>query len=233
MSEQHKVLIVDPVGNIASQLAEVLQEAGYQPIVQGNLREAVRAFKEHDARAVFLLETLPSNESWEVAQRVREISQAPIIFIADRRDLFAMERALHIGDDYVTPPYNWPRLVVKLGALLRRSREEAPGGLAYDDGELAVDFATRTVHKRGQPIHLTETEFKLLSCFVRRPNRVLSYDELLTQVWGHTHFGAKSHVSLYVRYLRRKLEDDPANPTYFTTEWGVGYSFRPRANQPV
>jgi two-component system, OmpR family, KDP operon response regulator KdpE len=91
-----------------------------------------------------------------------------------------------------------------------------------------VDFARRLVTRDGRPVHLTDTEFKLLSCFVRKPNRVLSYDELLNQVWGHTHFGAKSHVSLYVRYLRKKLEDDPANPLYFTTEWGVGYSFRPR-----
>jgi DNA-binding response OmpR family regulator len=84
------------------------------------------------------------------------------------------------------------------------------------------------VERGGQPVHLTDTEFKLLSCFVRHPNQVMTYDELLTQVWGHTHFGAKSHVSLYVRYLRKKLEDNPAEPLYFNTEWGVGYSFRPR-----
>jgi two-component system KDP operon response regulator KdpE len=111
--------------------------------------------------------------------------------------------------------------------MLRRRREEARDEPAYDDGRLRVDFARRQVSKDGQPVHLTDTEFKLLSCFLRRPNRVLGYEQLLTSVWGHTHFGARSHVSLYVRYLRKKLEDDPANPAYFVTEWGVGYSFRP------
>ncbi len=226
--EPAKLLIIDPDREAASTLGGQLAQAGFETTQASSGREGIQRFLELMPQAVILRDAMPGLDGWDTARRIREMSNVPIVFISDRRDVFSMERALHIGDDYLAPPWNWERLAAKLTALLRRRREEHDELLIYDDGRLTVDFVRRLVARNGRPVHLTDTEFKLLSCFVRKPNRVLTYDELLTQVWGHTHFGAKSHVSLYVRYLRKKLEDDPANPMYFNTEWGVGYSFRPR-----
>jgi two-component system KDP operon response regulator KdpE len=228
METQHRLLLIDSDRETAGQLREHLGRAGFEIVHAASGREGIQRFLDLTPRALIVRDALPGLDGWETAQRIREMSSVPILFISDRRDMFAMERALHLGDDYVTPPWNWTRLAAKLHALLRRRRDDPDEALVYDDGRLAVDFARRRVARDGQPVHLTDTEFKLLNCFVRRANRVITYDELLTQVWGHTHFGAKSHVSLYVRYLRKKLEDDPSNPAYFITEWGVGYSFRPR-----
>ncbi len=225
--EAIKLLIIDPDREAASLLRAQLSQTGFETVHASNGREGIQRFLELMPQAIILRDAMPGLDGWDTARRIREMSNVPIVFISDRRDVFSMERALHIGDDYLTPPWNWERLAAKLQALLRRRREEHDEALNYDDGRLAVDFARRLVTRDGRPVHLTDTEFKLLSCFVRKPNRVLTYDELLTQVWGHTHFGAKSHVSLYVRYLRKKLEEDPSNPVYFNTEWGVGYSFRP------
>jgi two-component system KDP operon response regulator KdpE len=228
MELQPRLLLIDPDRETAGQLRENLARAGFDVVHAASGREGIQRFLDLMPRALIVRDALPGLDGWETAQRIREMSSVPILFISDRRDVFAMERALHLGDDYVTPPWNWSRLAAKLHALLRRRRDDPDEMLTYDDGRLSVDFVRRLVARDGRPVHLTDTEFKLLSCFVRQPNRALTYDELLTKVWGHTHFGAKSHVSLYVRYLRKKLEDDPANPAYFITEWGVGYSFRPR-----
>ena len=228
METTTKLLIIDSDRETSSQLREHLGRAGFETFQAANGREGIQRFLELMPQAVIVRDVLPGLDGWETARRLREMSTVPIVFISDRRDVFSMERALNIGDDFVSPPWNWNRLTAKLHALLRRRKEDQEEALVYDDGRLLVDFVRRVVTRDGRPVHLTDTEFKLLGCFVRKPNRVLTYDELLNQVWGHTHFGAKSHVSLYVRYLRKKLEDDPANPQYFTTEWGVGYSFRPR-----
>jgi DNA-binding response OmpR family regulator len=212
-------------------LASALTEAGFQVELQAALSGSERAFLERRPDAVIVRDFMPGLDGWNVARRLRELSSVPIIFVSERREVFAMERALQVGDAYLTPPWNWPHLVARLSALLRRAEgAAADDSLTYSDGRLHIDFARRQVSKDGEPVRLTDTEFKLLSYFVRRPNRVLTYGELLNQVWGHTHFGAKSHVSLYVRYLRKKLEERPADPEYFVTEWGVGYSFRTRSD---
>ena len=231
--EHAKLLIIDPDREAASTLREQMAQAGFESVHTSSGREGIQRFLELMPQAIILRDSMPGLDGWDTARRIREMSNVPIVFISDRRDVFSMERALHLGDDYLAPPWSWERLAARLNALLRRRREEHDELLAYDDGRLSVDFARRLVALDGRAVHLTDTEFKLLTCFVRKPNRVLTYDELLNQVWGHTHFGAKSHVSLYVRYLRKKLEDDPAHPAYFNTEWGVGYSFRPRVPAAV
>jgi two-component system KDP operon response regulator KdpE len=225
-SGQSLILVIGLEEVVFRPLAAALSEAGFQVDLQAALAEGERVFLERRPAAVIVRDFMPGLDGWNVARRLRELSSVPILFIADRREVFAVERALQIGDAYLTPPWNWPHLAARITALLRRADGAPDESLSYDDGRLHIDFARRKVSKDGRLVRLTDTEFKLLSYFVRRPNRVLTYTELLNQVWGHTHFGAKSHVSLYVRYLRKKLEAQPANPEYFVTEWGVGYSFR-------
>jgi two-component system KDP operon response regulator KdpE len=229
MAGRPLVLVIGVEEALFRPMAQTLTHAGFEVALTAELSGSEHAFLERRPAAVILHDLLPGLDGWNLARRLRELSSVPIVFIAERREVFAVERALQVGDAYLTPPWNWSHLVARLAALLRRAEGLADDSLTYSDGRLRIDFARRQVTKDGRPVRLTDTEFKLLSYFVRRPNRVLTYAELLNQVWGHTHFGAKSHVSLYVRYLRKKLEERPADPEYFVTEWGVGYSFRPSA----
>jgi DNA-binding response OmpR family regulator len=223
------VLIVDNnvalVGEIKVQLAHL----GLESLWASGGREAIQLFVQQTPDAIILRETLPDFSGWETAELIRAISDAPIIFLSDHPERLSRNRALQLGDEYLTPPWRWDRLQARLVALLKRSI-----GLnntlcdPYDDGFLKVDIGGRTVTRAGERIELTHTEFKLLSCFVRHPNHALSHSHILQSVWGHTYFKAKSDVTLYVWHLRQKIEANPAHPAYLQTVRGVGYLFTPR-----
>jgi two-component system KDP operon response regulator KdpE len=221
-----KVLIVDNDRAVVASLRAHLTQDGFETLAAYSVPDGMRKFVETLPDAVILRDEVPGPRGVEMAWRLREMSDAPIIFISDRKDRFLLERALQVGDEYMAPPWSWEKVSAKLTSLLKRRRSPTDHLLSCDDGNLKIDLAHRQVTKAGQPLHLTSMEFKLLSYFVRKANRVLKYDELLAHVWGHTDPKAKSQVSLYVRYLRKKIEDDPAHPAYLCTERGVGYSFR-------
>jgi two-component system KDP operon response regulator KdpE len=221
-----KVLIVDSDRTVVASLRAHLVKAGFETMAAYTVQDGMRKFVEVLPDAVVLRDEVPGPRGVEMAWRLREMSDVPVIFISDRKDRFLLERALQVGDDYMLPPWSWEKLAAKLLSLLKRRRNKTSHLLSCDDGNLKIDLAGRQVTKGGRPVHLTSMEFKLLSYFVRQANRVLQYDELLAHVWGHTDPKAKSQVSLYVRYLRKKIEDNPARPTYLCTERGVGYSFR-------
>jgi two-component system response regulator MprA len=221
-------MVIGMEPSVAQEIRDALEAAGFEVALAPEHRDGVRVFLASRPAAVIVRDLMPGVDGWDVARRLREMSNVPIVFISERRDVFSMERALQVGDAYLTPPWNWPHLLARLRSLLRRAASTDAERLVFSDGRLEIDFVQRQVAKDGRPVSLTDTEFKLLSHFVHRPNQVLTYAELLNQVWGHTQCGAKSHVSLYVRYLRKKLEDHPSDPAYFVTEWGVGYSFRTR-----
>lgn len=228
---KNAILVASSDHELADSIRTCLEHDGFDAVCVYRGRDGTRSFLESAPEAVILSDALPDMSGWEMAHRIRELSDAPILFILSRKDRFLVERALSVGDDYLAQPFSCDRLSIKLAVMLKR-RAKVRSALVYDDGHLRVDIARRQVSRNGDPIHLSDIEFKLLIYFVRNPDRVLEHDELLRNVWGHTYLGAKSHVSLYVRYLRRKLEKDPAQPTYFCTEWGVGYSFRPHKPAP-
>jgi two-component system KDP operon response regulator KdpE len=178
---------------------------------------------------VILRESLADFSSWETAELIRAVSDVPILFFAEHPDRLARNRALQIGDEYLTPPWRWDLLRARLAALIKRSSGRLHGlPDTYDDGYLKVDLLGDGVTRAGMPIELTQTEFKLLSYFVRHPNRALSHGVILQSVWGHTYAKAKSDVTLYVWHLRQKIEAIPSQPTYVRTVRGVGYLFSPR-----
>ncbi|MBI3243347.1 MAG: response regulator transcription factor [Chloroflexi bacterium] len=224
-----KVLIIDPDRDVLETVKAHTTRSGFEALGAQNGKEGIEVFLANTPQAIILRDVMPGLSGWDTAQRIREMSDIPILFISDHRDRASMERALSLGDDYMPPPWNWERLLAKLSALLKRYSAEHKNTLLYDDGYLKVDLASRLVSKGGESIYLTDTEFKLLSFFIRRANQVLKYDELLEYILGHTYAKAKSHVSRYVGYLRKKIEDDSAHPVYFCTERGVGYSFKSRA----
>ena len=223
-----KVIIIDPDLDVLETAKSHMTRGGFEALGVQSGKEGIALFLESSPQAIILRDVMPGLSGWDIAQRVREMSDIPILFISERRDRASMERALSLGDDYMPQPWNWERLLAKLTALLKRYSAEHKNTLLYNDGHLKVDLARRHVSKDRETIYLTDTEFKLLSYFIRKANQVLKYDELLEYILGHTYAKAKSHVSRYVGYLRKKLEDDPAHPSYFYTERGVGYSFRSR-----
>jgi two-component system KDP operon response regulator KdpE len=133
------------------------------------------------------------------------------------------------ADDYVTKPFSGAELDARIQAVMRRTGTSNGQGNSrssfYSNGYLTIDFDRRIVKVRGEAIDLTPTEFKLLSCLVRNEGRVLPHRYLLTEVWGPEYADEVDYVKLYVRYLRLKIEENPSEPVYIQTEWGVGYRF--------
>lgn len=226
----HKILIADSDRKVAEEikahLAHKKFERQFEPICAYSGQEAIQKFLREFPEAIILRDSMADFSGLDVAHRVREVSDIPILFFSDNKDRYSLERALNVGDDFMSQPWNWDRVAAKLNTLLKRRPTPSNPELLYDDGRLKIDFANRQVTKDGQTVQLTDTEFKLLSYFVRKADQVLSYNELLSHIWGHTYAKAKSHISRYVGSLRKHLEDNPANPVYFCTERGIGYSFK-------
>jgi two-component system KDP operon response regulator KdpE len=172
---------------------------------------------------------MPGMDGWEVCRRLRELSSVPIIMLTARNMKGDVIKGLESGaDDYLTKPFSAAELEARIQAVLRRSSIQGQGNsraLFYSNGYLTIDFDRRIVKVHGEAIDLTPTEFKLLSCLVRNEGRVLPHRYLLTEVWGPEYADEVDYVKLYVRYLRLKIEQNPADPVYIQTEWGVGYRF--------
>lgn len=222
------ILIIDDDQDLARIVQLSLEREGYQTAIAtsglAGLQEAYRLQPD-----LFILDIMmPGMDGWEVCRRLREMSNVPILMLTAKGTEADIVRGLQIGaDDYLTKPFSVAELIARIQALLRRagpqSQTDRPSLLAI--GNLTIDLSRRLVLRDGQLVDLTPTEFKLLECFVTHKNRVLPHKFLLTEVWGPEYIDETSYLKLYVRYLRRKLEEDPADPRLIVTEWGVGYRF--------
>jgi two-component system KDP operon response regulator KdpE len=172
---------------------------------------------------------MPKMDGWEVLARLRTISDLPIIMLTAKDEQVDVVRGLNLGaDDYVTKPFGIAELTARIAAALRRARLPVTSQKAttYADDYLTIDFARRRVLVEGKSVNLTPTEFRLLTCLVRRAGHVVPHKMLLAEVWGPEYIDETQYLKLYVRYLREKIERDPSNPEYILTEWGEGYYFR-------
>jgi DNA-binding response OmpR family regulator len=228
--KRSKVLIADSNPAVVQEITTQVGRLGLELLWTPSGHQVIQCLIHHEPDAIILRDTLPDFGGWETARLIRAISDAPIIFISDQPDRLSRNRALQLGDEYMSSPWQWERLPARLGALLKRYTNHASAMPdLYDDGYLKVDISGQLVTREGNPIGLSNTEFKLLSCFVRHPNQALSYAEILQRVWGHSYLKAKSDVSQYVRYLRQKIEVDPAHPVYIHSIRGSGYMFVSRS----
>jgi two-component system KDP operon response regulator KdpE len=225
-----KILVVDDDVELNKMLHLTLQRKGFEVQSVTSGPDALRAAYEYHPDIIILDIMMPDMDGWQVCERLREISDVPIIMLTAKVEEDSVVQGFLLGaDDYVKKPFSVKELELRIRAVLKRAqmKEHRASPMLYEDEQLRIDLEQRKVFRDGRMIHLTPTEFKLLSYLVRHKGEVIVHEELLKEVWGPAYTDATSSLSLYIRYLREKLEREPGDPRYIRTEWGVGYWFAP------
>jgi DNA-binding response OmpR family regulator len=224
-----KILIIDDNETLHHLVALYLEKKGFQVLTAISAQEGIKIAYETRPDLIILDVMMPEMDGWQACQWLREISDVPIIMLTAKVEADDVIQGFVLGaDDYVKKPFGLKELEMRIHAILRRARtENQKSNVLYDDGTLRISLAQQQVFRRGQAIHLTSTEFRLLSYLVHHRDRIVPHQELLAAVWGANYRDAKDGLSLYIHYLREKLEDEPSEPQYIRTKWGIGYWFAP------
>ncbi|MEZ4770374.1 MAG: response regulator transcription factor [Caldilineales bacterium] len=220
-----KILIVDDEPRVSRLVTEVLTAVGYEVVTAAAGTTAIEKVALEQPDLVLLDILLPQMDGYQVCSRIREFSDVPVIMLTAKARDTDILRGFDAGaDDYLTKPFNAKELVARVKAVLRRTSrsEESPASVVLC-GEMEIDLARRAVSVAGRPVELTRTEFELLRCLAGNANRVIPHETLLSEVWGPEYRNDLDYLRAYIRYLRRKLEPDPANPATILTSQGVGY----------
>ncbi|MET8982793.1 response regulator transcription factor [Streptomyces sp. NPDC004539] len=224
------VLVVDDDPTVSEVVAGYLGRAGFAVDVADDGPTAVTRAAARPPDLVVLDLMLPGMDGLEVCRHIRTAGPVPVIMLTARGDEEDRILGLEVGaDDYVTKPFSPRELVLRVESVLRRAGAAAPAGAAgawLRSGPLALDPAARRATRDGRELALTIREFDLLEFFLRHPGQATSREQLMQRVWGWE-FGDLSTVTVHVRRLREKVEDDPASPRLISTVWGVGYRFDP------
>jgi DNA-binding response OmpR family regulator len=225
------VLVVDDEADIRSLVRELLERAGHDVVEAGDGNEGLRAFFASRPDLVVLDVSMPGLDGWGTLERIRELSDVPVVMLTAQAQELAKVRGLRGGaDDYITKPFGRQELLARVEANLRRRRSDTDTPPTYGDGFVTVDFAQRAVAVAGTPLSLTPLEFRMLAAFVRNSNQVLSHEQLLQLAWGDARNVERDQVKLYVGYLRRKLGAPAGEESPIETVRGFGYRYRPPGN---
>jgi two-component system KDP operon response regulator KdpE len=220
-----RVLIVDDEVSLCQALRRALTGYGYRVEVAADGEAALDVVATWAPDVVVLDLVMPRVDGFAVLDHVRAWSHVPIIVLSSRGQERDKVRALDLGaDDYLTKPFGIAELLARIRAVLRRGREADVPRVVV--GDIAIDLERRVVTKGGTEVRLTATEYGLLRVLARHAGKVPTHRQLLRQVWGDLEGDNVSEVRVYINYLRRKLEDDPAQPRLLLTEIGVGYRLR-------
>jgi DNA-binding response OmpR family regulator len=224
-----RVLVVDDDDDIRTLVAELLQRAGLDVDQASDGRAGLRAFHQSPPDLVVLDVSMPGLDGWQTLERIRDLSDVPVMMLTARGAELERVRGLQAGaDDYMVKPFGRQELVARVQALLRRARSSGEERQErYADERVVIDFAQRAVTYDEREVPLTPLEFKLLSAFVRHPRQVLSRDQLLELVWGDAYGVSGDQVKLYVGYLRRKLDPEQPDRVPIETVRGFGYRYQP------
>jgi len=221
------VLVVDDDGDVRALVVELLTRSGYDVSEAPNGREALKLLYEQRPDLVLLDISMPELDGWATLERIRELSDVPVLMLSALGAELEKVRALRAGaDDYVTKPFGRQELLARVESVLRRAPAPEVRD-AYSDGLLEVDFSQRRVRAGDQPIELTPLEFRLLTAFVDHPGQLLTHEQLLELAWGGERGTSRDQVKLYVGYLRRKLSATGVSPEAIETVRGYGYRYSP------
>jgi two-component system, OmpR family, KDP operon response regulator KdpE len=223
-----RILVADDEAAIRKVVRDALEGAGHEVETAGDGEEALARFEEGAFDLIVADWNMPGIDGFELVRRVRKRSSVPILVLTVRSEERDKVRLLDAGaDDYVTKPFGVAELVARAGALLRRrtGREEAPALVRF--GGVEFDREARAVRRDGRSVHLTPTEFSLLTALLSKPGAVWTHRQLMAAVWGTPAGVTTDTLRVHMGSLRRKLEPEPDRPRFFRTEPWVGYRFTP------
>ena len=232
-SMSERLLLIEDDLTLCKVLQFTLSKKGFEVEVANNAITGLQKAYVNKPDAVILDVMLPDLDGWQTCNRLREMSDVPIIMLTALGSEENIVKGLDLGaDDYIVKPVTAEELSARVRAILRRSMRTngpesqgyaRPGIFAYEN--LIVDFGRHEVTIDSQWVYLSPTEFRLLSVLVQHKGRMLSHEFLLREVWGPEYVNEIDYLRLYISYLRRKLETDPSNPNFIYNEWGIGYRF--------
>jgi DNA-binding response OmpR family regulator len=227
--EKATILLVDDDPALLRLVTMSLRGEGYRVITAYRGADALRLAYREQPDLIILDIMMPHMDGWEVCQRLREMTDTPIIFLTARDGLQDRLRGFAAGaDDYIAKPFNIDELLLRIAAVLRRAEQKRrpPSVLSFDDGNLEIDLDGHRVTLQGEEVSLTLKELKVLACLVKQAGKVVSGEQILLEAWGESYSGTADYVRAYISRLRRKLEEEPENPRYILTQHGAGYRFQ-------
>ena len=223
-----RILVVDDEPQIRRALQTGLRARDHEVVDASSAEEALAITAAREPDLVILDLGLPDMDGSEVIRRLRTWTQVPIIVLTVREAKDDKIGALDAGaDDYVTKPFEMDELFARMRATLRRAQPSETGPSRVHFADVEIDFTKRLVRLRGEPIHLTPTEYSLLEALAANPGKLLTHRWLLREVWGSKYGDETHYLHVYVRQLRQKLGDDTGIPRLIITEPGVGYRWSP------
>jgi DNA-binding response OmpR family regulator len=231
-----RILVVEDEESISQPFAEALRRAGFEPLVTATAAGAIELADSEDPDLVMLDLALPDGDGRDVCRELRRRSDVPIVMLTARGTEMDKIVGLELGaDDYVVKPFSAAEVISRIRAVLRRSgsrengfRPEGPLRI----GEVELDPAARIARLRGEEMELSRKEFDLLAALMRSAGRVATREDLMSEVWDTNWFGSTKTLDVHIGWLRRKLGDDPAEPTYIETVRGVGFRFAAPEEEP-
>ncbi len=219
-----RILIIDDDADLSFIMSEMLNDHGYETDLAGTGEEAFEKLTKGSFHLLIVDINLPDETGFELCEELRKVSDVPVIFASARTSETDRITGFDIGgDDYLPKPYSMKELISRVNALMRRIYGSSKEEKTVCFGDISVNMTSRNVTKNGLNISLSLREFDLMAFLCMNINKAVSKEKILSEVWGAFSEVEPSTLTVHIRWLREKLEDDPANPEFIKTVRGVGY----------
>ena len=219
-----KILIIDDDADLSMIISDMLESKDFAVSCAESSEQAFDMLSQTSFDLILLDINLPDSSGFEICRQLREVSNVPVIFASARTSETDRITGFDIGgDDYLPKPYSMKELLSRINALMRRTYGTSEKERTVSFGDVSVNITARTVTRSGSPVSLSLREFDLLAYLCEHKNEAVAKDKLINEVWGAFSMVEPSTLTVHIRWLREKLENDPAKPAYIKTVWGVGY----------
>lgn len=232
MATQSTIVVIDDEAQIRKILSITLESSDYKVIETSKGKDGIIAVANYHPQIVILDIGLPDEDGLTVLKEIRSWSSVPVIILSVKNSEEVIVKALDLGaDDYITKPFNSAELLARIRANIRRT-QQPENKTSVVNGELKIDYVRRIILKNDKELKLTSTEYLLLSLFFNNIDKVLTHNFLLKEIWGPSHSEDSQYLRVFIGQIRKKIEDDAAQPKYIITSSGVGYRMKSIDIQP-